>query len=558
MLGALAGAAAAFPQKRTAEEVQRAIRARYEAPNGTVTVETPFGALRGFVTESNKSQHFLGVPFAEPPVADLRWKPPTGPKNWTGVYDADWFGNSCPQESGAMTLLTNISEDCLYLNVYRPNKPAPPGGFPVMVFVYGGSWKEGSSSFILYWGDKDISIAEDVILVTINYRLVAFGFLASDTIRKQTGDGSNGNMGLQDQRAALKWAIEAAPSLGGNPKLVTLFGESAGAASTSCHLVSERSAGLFQRAAMESGPFAPWTAMPLNISEAKYGRLAQATGCASSDLDMSVAEHVRSVSADDSVLDCLRGQNMSTILEAGHKTSVGQATVDWAPTVDGVELTDLPEVLAAAGKIHDVPTLLGTNHDEGTEFSRAPHDLNASTYMAYLVQRFSKPIADAVAPLYPPGDYESAWWAETHIIGDGLMSCPARRSSRWMMAAPERKSPVFLYFYEHILEVVSLFVPFKGCFHGSELVMVYDVELGLWSEGERALGDLFVRYWTRFAVTGNPNGAADPQWPAYDTAKDELLVLDIGNATVATANIKDEVCDVWDTLKVDPSLIFGN
>jgi para-nitrobenzyl esterase len=538
------------------EATRQRIRSKFAATNTTVDVQTPFGGVRGFITDSNKSQHFLGIPFAEPPIGDLRWQPPTGPKSWNGTIDADWFGDSCPQSSGVMTLGTAVSEDCLYLNVYRPNKPAPAGGFPVMVFIYGGSWEEGSDGFLLYWADNDIALVEDVIVVTINYRLSAFGFLASETLRSQDPEGTTGNYGFQDQRAALKWAIQAAPSFGGNPQNVMLFGESAGAASTSCHLVSERSAGLFQRAAMESGPFAVWAAMPLNISEAKYARLAEYLGCTSGSVDLMNREEVLAIGSDDAVLTCLKSKNTSEILEAGHHTSQGVVSVDWAPTVDGVELTDLPENLAAAGKIHDVPTLLGTNMDEGTEFSKAPHDLNATGYLPYLEQRFSKSIADQVSPLYPPGDYQSPWWAETHIIGDGLMSCPARRSSRWMANMEGRKNPVFLYFYQHVLDVVQLFVPFKGCFHGSELVMVFDFDLALWTDEEKALAQNMVRYWTRFAVTGNPNGGTDVQWPAYDEAQDEVLVLDVGTLKTQS-NLKKEVCDVWDTFYIDPSLVFG-
>ncbi|KAA0150047.1 hypothetical protein FNF29_05488 [Cafeteria roenbergensis] len=560
LLGAMAAAplASALPQQRPLEEVRQSVRSRFDG-NSTVDVFTPFGPIRGYVTESNKSQHFLGIPFAQPPVGPLRWQPPTGPTNWTKLLNADWFGPSCPQGEGAMTIGTEISEDCLYLNVYKPNKPAPPGGFPVMVFIYGGSWKSGSGSFFFYWADKDISMVEDVIMITVNYRLRAFGFLASQSIQKQTSDGSNGNFGLQDQRAALKWAIRAAPSFGGNPKNVMLFGESAGAASTSCHLVSPRSAGLFQRAAMESGPFAPWAAMPLSLSEIKFVRLAKQLNCADPSADETDAAVVADISSSDAVLTCLRGKNMSDILEGGKHTSAGQATVDWAPTIDGVDLTDFPEVLAAAGKIHDVPTLLGSNADEGTEFSRAPKDLNATGYMPYLEQRFSKPIADKVAPYYPPEDYTNPWWAETHIIGDGLLSCPTRRSSRWMAQAPGRKSPVFTYFYEHVLEAVELFVPNKGCFHGSELAMVYHFDLMLWSDDENHLADRFVRYWTRFAANGDPNGAQDPAWPAYDPSQDVILAINTGaNGTVPTANIKKEVCDVWDTIPVPPSLIFGD
>lgn len=543
--------------KRDLGEVKANVARRFEASNTTVDVTTPFGSLRGYITESGMSQHFLGIPFAQPPVGSLRWQPPTGPMNWTGVRNASWFGPACPQSFGAMTIGTEISEDCLYLNVYRPNKTPPPGGFPVMVFIYGGSWKEGSGSFFLYWADNDIKMVEDVVLVTINYRLSAFGFLASETLRAQDPDGTTGNYGFQDQRAALKWVIKAAPSFGGNPTNIMLFGESAGAGSTSCHLVAPRSAGLFQRAAMESGPFSPWAAMPYNISELKYGRVAAYLGCTSA-FDEKDPVAIRRISTDDAVLTCLRSKNMSDILSAGDHSTEGDARVDWAPTVDGVELTDLPENLAAAGKIYDVPTLLGSNYDEGTEFSQAPKDLNDTGYMPYLISTFGADLANAVAPYYPPANYTNAWWAETHIIGDGLLSCPSRRSARWMQHAPNRKNPVFLYFYVHVLEVVQLFVPDKGCFHGSELVMVYNFVPGLWTSGEQSLSDQFVRYWTRFATSGNPNGGTDPQWPAYDQAQDQLMVLDVGSGLAPQANTKKTVCDLWDTLPIDESLIFGH
>ncbi|KAA0157576.1 hypothetical protein FNF29_00152 [Cafeteria roenbergensis] len=544
-----------------AERARLRLQQRIADSDATVTVSTPFGPIRGFVTESNRSQHFLGVPFAAPPVGPLRWQPPM-PTNWSTVLNASWFGPSCPQSSGVMTVGTTISEDCLYLNVYKPNRPAPPGGFAVMLFLYGGSWQEGSGSFPLYWADRDVSLAQNVIMITTNYRMRAFGFLASQSIQKQTSDGSNGNFGLQDQRAALKWAIRAAPSFGGNPKNVTLFGESAGAASVACHLVSPRSEGLFQRAAMESGPFGPMNAMPLNVSEVKFARLASLLGCAPppSPAPSPGAQplSVEAVSASDAVLDCLRRKNTSELLAAGSHTSQSQAMVDWGPTIDGVDLTDFPEVLAAAGKIQDVPILLGSNADEGTAFSNAPKDLNASGFMPFLQQRFGAAIAEAVGPLYPPAQYKDAWWAATHVLGDGLFSCPARQSSRWIANAPGRKSPVFLYFYEHVLELVDLLVPGKGCFHGSELAMVFHVDLALWTQGEQELASEVLGYWTRFAAHGNPNGGSDPFWPAYGQDGDTALALNVGaNGTARVTGLKRRQCDAWDTVTVTSRFIFG-
>ncbi len=234
------------------------------------------------------------------------------------------------------------------MNIYVPANSTPPaGGYPVMLFFYGGSFTFGGASFPLYDGITDVALVHDVILATTNYRLNVFGYLAGDDLRAESPDGSVGNYGLQDQRAALKFLVDNAAAFGGNPKKITIFGESAGGASVSNHLVSPRSIGMFQGGIIESGSFSDWTAQSYNISRTRYPQVAANLGC----------------SGAPNVLACMRAVNETTLLAADHDLTQGQ--LEWSPVIDGVEVVGDPRALAAAGQIAPVPVMLGFNHDEG-------------------------------------------------------------------------------------------------------------------------------------------------------------------------------------------------
>lgn len=503
-------------------------------------VNTKTGPVSGISFFNNKTNGYLGVPFAAPPVGDLRWKPPQPAAEWSGIRDGSKFGDACPQ-SGAFSFGVKTSEDCLYLNVFTPASPKTAGPLPVMMFMYGGSWKYGAASFPLYWGEYDEEDVQDVIIVTINYRLSIFGYLASSSLRAEDPDHTTGNYGIQDQRLAMTWIQDNIAAFGGDTSRVTIMGESAGAGSVSNHLVMPRSKGLFHRAIAESGPWAAWTAQSFNESEYKFKLFAEHSGCAS----------LGNVTTNPDILTCLRAFNTSQLM--GFSNGLPHALLEWSPVVDGVELSDYPENLAKRGEIvNPVPFLLGTNHDEGTLFNNAPHDLNATGYLPYIEKEFSS-LGPAIAKEYPPSDYQSPWWALTYAFGDGAMSCPARRSARWMTNV---SNSTYLYWYTHVLEVVADFTEYYGCFHGSELVMVFDFKLLQWTDAERALGLQFVRYWTRFAATGNPNGGTDPVWPAYSNATDTLMQLRTPEP-VAVAGVKKDLCDWWDQQNFPESAVFG-
>ena len=210
-----------------------------------------------------------------------------------------------------------------------------------MVFFYGGSFTYGSAGFPLYDGWFDVSLLENTIVIAANYRLGVLGFMAGAALRSESADGSVGTYGFQDQQAALRFVQLTASAFGGDPTRVTIFGQSAGAASVSNHLVSPKSAGLFSRGIIESGAFSTWTAQPYNISSTRLSKFASNTGCA----------------ASPDVLACLRALNASEVLKGDRGLTSG--FLEWSPTIDSVYILDDPRVLLAEGKVADVPVIMG-------------------------------------------------------------------------------------------------------------------------------------------------------------------------------------------------------
>jgi para-nitrobenzyl esterase len=385
--------------------------------------------------------------------------------------------------------------------------------------------------------------------VTLNYRLNAFGFLAGDLLQQESPDGSVGNYGLQDQRAALAFVKANIAAFGGNPDKITIFGESAGGASVANHLASPRSLGLFSGAIIESGSFSDWTAQPPNISFTRLPQVAKNLGCQG---------------AGD-VLACMRAANATTLMNAQHDITSGQLT--WSPTEDGVEVLADPRTLLAAGKVASVPVMLGINHDEGTLFNSAPDGLNASDYVAALAAELGESLAEIVAAEYPPTYAESPWWSISTVLRDSQMLCPARTTAT-LLNSPLRVNgtkPVYAYFYTQILElidIVDIFRPLR-CFHGSELVSVFDLQILLWGAGEQAMADTFVGYWTTFMNTGSPNGPNLPTWdPFTGNGTGQDLFADISttpagvNVTMITG-LQAQECAFWAANPIPEYVIWG-
>jgi para-nitrobenzyl esterase len=390
-------------------------------------VTTAQGRVRGLTLDG--VDRFLGIPFAAPPIGPLRWSRPAAvcacfafslshtlasaqPIAWTGVRDAFEFGDDCLSTASDYIKFQARSEDCLFLNVFRRANTTAGAALPVLVFFYGGSWEYGGSSFPVYEGGPLVRTGGGV-LVTVNYRLGPFGFLASPLLAQRDALGSTGNYGLQDQRAALGWVQQNIARFGGDPARVTIFGESAGSGSVVNHLVTAGSARLFRAAAMESGPPCDWSALPLSLAEAEFARLSAAVNCTGAG-----------------AVACLLATPAAVIL--ANEAEDGALLLQFGPVIDGVELAAQPQQLWEQGRLNPVEAvLLGSNTDEGTLFdSAAKYIFNASQYEAYVLARYGPVLGAAVLPLYPFAAFSAPGFATSMIWGDSLMACPARRGAR--------------------------------------------------------------------------------------------------------------------------------
>ena len=582
--------------------------------------------LRGRVGRKNGQRWFTGIPFAKSPVGDLRWSAPEPPDSWKGVRDAAKFGDSCMQSNSAELLGSGMSEDCLFLNVYAPSSNTSTGSegkLPVMLFFYGGSWSSGTASCPIYYGEKLVYNSDDaVILVTANYRLNGFGFLGADAMRDS--DGSTGNWGLLDQRQAMRWVRSHIAAFGGDPERVTIFGESAGAGSVACHLASKRSFAavdgpLFSAALMESGsPATPWNSQSMAYAEARARHYVDVLNCTARDGGNITAAEVA----------CLRTKSADEVLAA--RTGMPSALLTWSPVVDGVELTEEPQetlrkLMAASGSRNDdemtmatnVTVLLGSNGDEGSEFTELPYDATAEDYESYFISLFGETYAARVLEVYPAAEYNiegvdgkpgghGPFYASSRALGDAVFSCPARETARGWASW----SNSYVYFFNHTLRVLKVAQnvdpllqppPYDsmGVFHSTELGFVFDVEIVLDPKhanddddypappddgnttycNERDLADVVGAWWGSFARWHDPNPPSSmmklnpscivPSWPPFNSSNgqtehfspqslDNYLYIGVSSAE-QRKGIKDDKCDFWKEMAPIPvSAVFGD
>jgi para-nitrobenzyl esterase len=361
---------------------------------------TENGLVRGTVGDGFRT--FVGVPFAAPPVGSLRWRPPSPAPSWQGVRDATRPGSPCPALptliAGDSSKGGSTNEDCLYLNVSTPNPVRHR--LPVMVWIHGGGFVNGAGTD---YDARVLTAKANAVVVTINYRLGPFGFLALPGLSAQARDHASGNFGLQDQQAALEWVRRNIAGFGGDPRNVTIFGESAGGLSVCAQLASPTASGLFQ-------PAAPCIARPrtLSVAETAGATLAARLGCA--DAATQVA--------------CMRGKAVADILAAG-----GGSLGSFGPVVGGDLLPrQIPEAISS-GRFNRVPVMEGTNHDEYRLFVAALFDLQSpvtpAQYQAVVARRFGAN-APKVLAKYPLSDFASPSEALATVITDAVFACPAR------------------------------------------------------------------------------------------------------------------------------------
>jgi para-nitrobenzyl esterase len=478
---------------------------------------------------------FRGIPYAAPPVGNLRWKAPQEHPSWDGVRDATQFGKSCPQLPGTIfRYQLETDEDCLSLNIWTP-KIDPNAKLPVMVWIHGGGLVQGSSSQkvndrVTYDG-RVFAERFGVVVVTINYRLAQLGFLAHPALSAEdTEHNVSGNYGLLDQIFALRWVQKNIQNFGGDPQNVTIFGESAGGKSVCALLASPLAARLFQRAIIQSG------GCPSNLrklrgssgresAEAQGERFARAIGCAD---------------APD-VLACLRSKSVQEILQ----TLPGEASIlstaeKWDFTVDGYALPQSPGRALEAGNFNVVPVIAGTTGNEASLFTGKLNITTAAQYEAF-VRAFFRENANQVLALYPVTDYPTPKAALDALISDISFVCPTRRFVRDISKSQQK---TFLYHFTYVTRAGAQLG--LGAFHGSEIPFVFG-NLTNPTLQERALSDAMMRYWVNFAKTGDPNDGALPAWPAYTLAEDPYLQLDV--PIKADRELRKRYCDFFDQLQ---------
>ena len=464
----------------------------------SLTVKTEQGKVHGKTINDGKVNAFLGLPYAAPPVGDLRWKVPEAPAKWKGERDATKYGSRCAQGRMFEDMVFEDggeSEDCLFLNVYAPADAKDKSKLPVMFWIHGGGYAGGASSEPRHNGD--FLPLKSVVLVTMNYRLGVLGFLATADLAKEA-NGVAGNYGLLDIVAALQWVKANIKKFGGDPDNVTIFGESAGSFAVSTLMASPIAQGLFHKAIGESGGALGEGVLayqPLEVREAKDAEWVATLGVT------SLAE--------------LRALPVDKILEGAKKKGM----VGFPPDIDGRLLTEPVADTYAAGRQAHVPLLAGWNRDEGAFLAK---DMTAEKWKGMAAGLF-KERTEEFLKLYPADTDEQAADSADAYGGDSFIAF-----GTWKWIEAHRKtgqSPVYRYHFELAAPPSKWF---KGGItaHADDIEYVFgtiDTRVGAVMRPEdRKMSEQIMTYWTNFAKTGDPNGVGLPVWPKYE--KDDSLI----------------------------------
>jgi para-nitrobenzyl esterase len=455
------------------------------------------GTLEGVVADGVRV--YKGIPFAAPPVGPLRWRAPQAAPGWLGIRVADKFSAVCPQIGSypPESAPEPTGEDCLYLNIWTPLEPAAKP-LPVMVWIYGGALQNGSASTPLYAGDG--FARRDVILVTINYRLGVLGFLALNSLSKESAAGVSGNYGLLDQIAALQWVQRNIGAFGGDPQRVTIFGQSSGSISVSALIASPLAKGLFQRAIGESGGLFE----PLELS----------SGFSQAGAEDNGRQFAQRQGA--STLAQLRAKTVSELLSAPFGANF---------VVDGYVLKESPFDAYKDHAQNDVDVLVGSNADEGQLFLQKK-SVTIANFKNVLGADFPPPLVWLLHPNSGNTDSE-ARLAAAAIEGDMRFRWDMWRWAR--LAADNGKKHVYYYQFSRAPPFPSgnRYVGL-GATHGMEMPYVFDhlnQQEVPWTAKDRELAAQLAEYWANFAKTGDPNGPGVPVWPSFRDSPDKVMIL---------------------------------
>jgi para-nitrobenzyl esterase len=467
------------------------------------TVKVDGGVISGTASPDGSIKIFKGIPFAAPPVGDLRWKEPQPVVAWQGVRKCESFGASPMQGNPSpfgpwseefLIPKEPISEDCLTLNVWTGAKSARDK-LPVIVWIYGGGFVSGGTACPIY--DGTAMARKGIVFVSVNYRVGVFGFFAHPELTKESGRNASGNYGLMDQVAGLNWVKKNIAAFGGNPNNVTIAGQSAGSMSVNALVASPLCKGLIHRAIAESGAgFLSGPMGPVGLQQAEDAgvKIAQTIG-------KPALSELRALTADELF-----------------KTAKGS----FRPIVDGYVMPQSVAETFASGKQNDIPVLTGWNQDEGTSSAKPK---TAEEFKAQLKERFGED-ADAFSKHYPASNDEEAARSQQNLGRDQTFGSQNYTWANRQSSAG--KSKIYVYRFTRKPPATGEYVKF-GAFHTGEVAYAYDnldfVKRCPWEPVDRELATLMSTYWANFARTGDPNGRNLPQWPAYNNKESMVMVF---------------------------------
>lgn len=494
------------------------------SPGGNGFVRTQDGAVRGFVTETHRE--FAGIPYAAPPVGDLRWRAPQPVEPWTGIREATASGPRCVQRGNP-----DESEDCLHLNVWTPRDANPGSGLPVAVYIHGGAYRSGSGSSY-----EPVSMVNrgDMVVVTINYRLGAMGFLTTPELDSSSGELS-GNYGLLDQIQALEWVQDNIAGFGGDPDRVMVAGQSAGGESVCTLLASPQAAGLFTTAVVQSGLSCGQGDRA--ITQDNHADFVAALGC----------EHP----STNEVVDCLYEASPDEVLDAQ-----GQAGSVWYPTDDHPAMPIQAEEAFESGNFNQVPVMIGATSEEGAFFVGRKFDrqggITAEGFADAVATTFGDELAEDILPLYPlEDDWLSPGLAESQMKTDVAFSCPM------MEHAANINQVVPAYLYEFRDETASGHDYLGAPRHGAEVRYLWESVSDL-DESQQPLANAMIDYWSEFARSGSPTPDGLPAPARYSAATADALAFTASGPEIVDDMNSVHQCDFWNSVFPDNwSFHFG-
>ncbi|WP_341955311.1 carboxylesterase family protein [Microbacterium sp. LWH13-1.2] len=532
------GAALTVAAAITTEPPVRPLTAAEGGVPSASPVETTEGPVSGVIDGSRGVEVFAGIPYAKPPVGDLRWRAPQRPEMREDMFHADHFSDIAMQDGSDFTTraLTKVipfplrpglrstspmSEDALTLNIWRSTRPSAEQR-PILVYIHGGGFRGGSSAVPLYDG-ANLASHGDAIIVTINYRLGVFGYLSHPDLAAESPDAASGNFGTLDQLAALRWIDDNAASFGGDNTRVTIAGESAGGEAVCILGATPLAAGLVDGIIGESGACMGTTGDTETGDQGDTREVAERAGERLSDqLDMSIAE-------------------MRKLPAEALQRAAADLAEHWRPSVDGHVLERSPAEIYARGEQLDVPLLLGSNADEASLGLATPFGVSLEDFRRSAHETYGED-AEEFLRLYPATE-ENAPEVKAQADTDRVMTAAMYEWAE--LHSTQASSSTYLYFFSHVPPDPRL--EHFGAYHGAEVMYAYEnLEAGggaRFDADDYMLRDQMSSYWLNFVKTGDPNGDSLPAWPRFDDAPDQVMEFDRGSRVAPRP--QPEQVDFW-------------